>query len=119
MGAIGEFAWSRLEPEPGRFDWVWMDRAFDVLTGAGLKIVLGTPTATPPRWMLDRHPDMLAVDADGRRGASALAGTTVSRMKATAPRPSASPRRWPTATAATPASARGRRTTNTPATTRC
>jgi beta-galactosidase len=27
---------------------------------------LGTPTATPPRWMLDRHPDMLAVDADGR-----------------------------------------------------
>jgi beta-galactosidase len=63
---IGEFAWSRLEPEPGRFDWAWMDRAFDVLTSAGLKIVLGTPTATPPRWMLDRHPDMLAVDADGR-----------------------------------------------------
>jgi beta-galactosidase len=63
---IGEFAWSRLEPEPGRFDWGWMDRAFDVLTAAGLKIVLGTPTATPPRWMLDRHPDMLAVDADGR-----------------------------------------------------
>jgi beta-galactosidase len=63
---IGEFAWSRLEAEPGRFDWGWMDRAFDVLTAAGLKIVLGTPTATPPRWMLDRHPDMLAVDADGR-----------------------------------------------------
>jgi beta-galactosidase len=63
---IGEFAWSRLEPEPGRYDWVWMDRAFEVLAGAGLKIVLGTPTATPPRWMLDRHPDMLAVDAEGR-----------------------------------------------------
>jgi beta-galactosidase len=63
---IGEFAWSRLEAEPGRFDWGWMDRAFDVLTAAGLKIVLGTPTATPPRWMIDRHPDMLAVDADGR-----------------------------------------------------
>jgi beta-galactosidase len=38
---IGEFAWSRLEPEPGRFDWGWMDRAFDVLTAAGLKIVSG------------------------------------------------------------------------------
>ncbi len=63
---IGEFAWSRLEPEPDRFDWGWMDRAFDVLTAAGLKVVLGTPTATPPRWMLDRHPDMLAVDAEGR-----------------------------------------------------
>ncbi|MCG8510070.1 MAG: beta-galactosidase, partial [Rhodospirillales bacterium] len=32
----------------------------------GLKVVLCTPTATPPRWMLDRHPDMLPVDAEGR-----------------------------------------------------
>ena len=63
---IGEFAWSRLEPAPGRFDWDWLDRAIEVLGGAGLKIVLGTPSATPPRWMLERFPDMLAVDADGQ-----------------------------------------------------
>jgi beta-galactosidase len=63
---IGEFAWSRIEPEPGAFDWGWLDRAIDVLHAAGLKIIMGTPTATPPRWMLDKHPDMLAVDAEGR-----------------------------------------------------
>jgi len=63
---IGEFAWSRMEPEPGRFDWDWLDRAIAVLGAAGLQVVLGTPTATPPRWMLDRQPDMLAVDAEGR-----------------------------------------------------
>ena len=63
---IGEFAWSRLEPDPDRFDWSWMDRAIDTLGQAGLRVVLGTPTATPPRWMLKRHPDMLAVDAQGR-----------------------------------------------------
>ena len=63
---IGEFAWSRMEPEPDRFDWDWLDRAIAVLGDAGLKIVLGTPTATPPRWMLDKHPDMLAVDEQGR-----------------------------------------------------
>jgi len=63
---IGEFAWSRMEPEPGRMDWGWLDRAMDTLHAAGVGIVLGTPTATPPRWMLDRHPDMLAVDAQGR-----------------------------------------------------
>ena len=62
---IGEFAWSRMEPEPGHFDWDWLDRAIDTLGAAGLRVVLGTPTATPPRWMLDRHPDMLAVDAQG------------------------------------------------------
>lgn len=63
---IGEFAWSRLEPEPGQMDFGWLDRAIEVLGGAGLRVVLGTPTATPPRWMLDRHPDMLAIDAQGR-----------------------------------------------------
>lgn len=63
---IGEFAWSRLEPAPGSHDWGWLDRAIDTLGGAGLKVVLGTPTATPPRWMLTRHPDMLALDRDGR-----------------------------------------------------
>jgi hypothetical protein len=55
-----------MEPEPGRMDWGWLDRAIDTLGRAGLKVVLGTPTATPPRWMVDRHPDMLAVDRDGR-----------------------------------------------------
>ena len=63
---IGEFAWSRMEPEPGRYDWAWLDRAIETLGNHGLKVVLGTPTATPPRWMTDRHPDMLAVDKDGK-----------------------------------------------------
>ncbi len=63
---IGEFAWSRIEPEEGRFDWDWLDRAIDTLGRAGLKVILGTPTATPPRWVLEKHPDMLAVDDQGR-----------------------------------------------------
>ncbi len=63
---IGEFAWSKLEPQPGQMQFDWLDRAMDVLQGAGLKIVLGTPTATPPRWMLEKHPDMLPVDVEGR-----------------------------------------------------
>ncbi|WP_323772458.1 beta-galactosidase [Antarctobacter sp.] len=63
---IGEFAWSRLEPQPGQYEFDWLDDAIAVLGAAGLRVVLGTPTATPPRWMIDRHPDMLAVDAQGR-----------------------------------------------------
>ncbi len=62
---IGEFAWSRLEPREGAYDFGWLDEAIGILHGAGLKVVLGTPTATPPRWMVDKLPDMLAVDADG------------------------------------------------------
>ncbi|TDQ64388.1 beta-galactosidase [Maritalea mobilis] len=63
---IGEFAWSKIEPKPDQLEWAWLDQAIDTLANAGLKIVLGTPTATPPRWMLTKHPDMLAVDAEGR-----------------------------------------------------
>lgn len=59
---IGEFAWSRYEPDPGRYDFGWFDRALDVLGGAGLKVVACTPTATPPKWLIDRHPDILPVD---------------------------------------------------------
>lgn len=62
---IGEFAWSRLEPRPDEFDWFWLDQAIEVLGQSGLQIILGTPTATPPRWMLHKHPGMLAVDANG------------------------------------------------------
>jgi beta-galactosidase len=63
---IGEFAWSVIEPDPGRFDWGWLDRAVATLGGAGLKIVMGTPTATPPKWLVDRFPDVLPVDSRGR-----------------------------------------------------
>lgn len=63
---IGEFAWTRMEPEPGRMEWGWLDRAIDILSGAGLEVILCTPTATPPKWLVDRHPDMLAIDHAGR-----------------------------------------------------
>ena len=62
---IGEFAWSQLEPTPGDLHFDWLDQAIETLGAAGLKVILGTPTATPPRWMLNKHPDMLALDAHG------------------------------------------------------
>jgi beta-galactosidase len=63
---IAEFAWSRMEPSPGEYDWGWLDRAIDTLAAQGLKVVMCTPTATPPKWLIDRHPDILPVGADGR-----------------------------------------------------
>ena len=63
---IGEFAWSRLEPDPGQYDWAWLDRAVETLSGAGLQIIMGTPTATPPKWLIDAHPDILPCDQYGR-----------------------------------------------------
>lgn len=63
---IGEFAWSRLEPKAGRHEFDWLERAIETLAAEGLEVILGTPTTTPPKWLVDRMPDMLPVDAEGR-----------------------------------------------------
>ncbi len=63
---IGEFAWSRIESKQGTYDWAWLDRAIESLAKEGLHIILGTPTATPPKWLVDAMPDMIAIDANGR-----------------------------------------------------
>lgn len=63
---IGEFSWSTIEKEPDQFNWQWLDKSLDTLHQAGLKVILGTPTATPPKWLVDKHPSMLAVNEQGQ-----------------------------------------------------
>ncbi|MEZ4631701.1 MAG: beta-galactosidase [Deinococcales bacterium] len=63
---IGEFAWGRLEPHPNQLDFSWLDESMDILGEAGLKVILGTPTATPPKWLCDRDPAIYQVDKEGR-----------------------------------------------------
>lgn len=63
---IAEFAWGRMEPHPGEYEWEWLDDAIETLAESGLQLVLGTPTAAPPRWLLNDHPDILAIDAQAR-----------------------------------------------------
>ena len=62
---IGEFAWSRLEEQRNQFSFDWLQRAIDTLHAEGLQVVLGTPTATPPKWLIDEHPSILAIDENG------------------------------------------------------
>lgn len=64
---IGEFAWSLLEPREGEFEWEWMDAALDVLAEAGLDVIMGTPTACPPAWLVRTYPEILPRAADGRQ----------------------------------------------------
>lgn len=67
MATVGVFGWSMLEPEPGRFDFGWLDRAIETLGAAGISVCLGTATATPPPWLVSQYPDVRPVTADGVR----------------------------------------------------
>ena len=63
---IAEFAWHRMEPHPGEFDFSYFHKVVDKLAAAGIAVVLGTPTATPPRWLERLYPDVMAENENGR-----------------------------------------------------
>jgi len=63
--SVGIFSWARLEPQEGVFDFAWLDRLFDLLHDAGIRVDLGTPTAAPPAWFYATYPDSRVVTRDG------------------------------------------------------
>lgn len=64
---IGEFAWSSLEPSEGHYDLDWMERAINAAAAHHLKVIIGTPTDTPPAWLTTKYPETLRVDKTGRQ----------------------------------------------------
>lgn len=64
---MGEFAWSRMERDDGQFDFDWLVNAVEILARHGIKSLLGTPTASPPKWLSDKHADICQIMADSRR----------------------------------------------------
>ena len=65
-GAEPVGASATLEPRRGALEFGWLDRAVSLLAAQGIDVVLGTPTAAPPGWLIAEHPDILPVDHVGR-----------------------------------------------------
>ncbi len=63
---LAEFAWGKLEPREGQFAFDWLDRVVALLGAHGIKSVLGTPTASPPPWVMT-DPELFLVNEDGVR----------------------------------------------------
>lgn len=71
---IGEFAWSRMEPRDGQFDFAWLDEAMTTLADHRMQIILGTPTNCAPMWLYQEHPDTLQCDMDGKTTDTGIRG---------------------------------------------
>ncbi|MFN8379825.1 MAG: beta-galactosidase [Anaerolineae bacterium] len=62
---LAEFAWSMLEPADGVFEFAWLDRAIQILAARGIRVVLGTPSASVPPWLWNKIVDLALVDENG------------------------------------------------------
>ena len=67
IARIGEFAWSRMEPDDGQFTLDWLHQTVTTLGRHGIDVLMCTPTAAPPAWLTSAYPDVLLVSAEGRR----------------------------------------------------
>lgn len=65
---MAEFAWAFLEPEEGKFDFAWLDKAVELAAKNGLKVMLCTPTATIPVWMGIQYPEVYVMNSNYIRG---------------------------------------------------
>lgn len=64
---IGEFAWKKMEPQEGQFEFLWLHNLINRLGQSGIAVILGTPTATPPVWLLRKFPDAVMEAENGRK----------------------------------------------------
>jgi beta-galactosidase len=65
MVSLGIFAWSRIQPAEGVFDFEWLDTVIDLLHEGGIAVDLATATASPPPWATTAYPQMLPQDENG------------------------------------------------------
>ena len=59
--SVGIFAWARLEPEDGVYDFTWLDEVIDRLWKNGIHVDLATPSGARPAWMAQKYPEVLRV----------------------------------------------------------
>lgn len=65
--SLGIFAWSKLEPREGVYNFEWLSEIIDRLYENGISVNLATPSGARPHWLADRYPEVLRVNADGSR----------------------------------------------------
>jgi len=63
--SLGIFAWSRIQPAEGVFDFEWLDTVIDLLHENGVAVCLATATASTPPWATSAYPEMLPQDENG------------------------------------------------------
>ena len=62
---IGDFTWGKYEATDGNFSIDYYDDFLHLCVKHKMNVILCTPTAAPPEWLIYKHPEILNVSADG------------------------------------------------------
>lgn len=71
---LAEFAWFKMEPVEGTYEFVWLDKVIDICAKNNLKVVMSTPSATTPAWMRVNYPETFRMDGHYIRGENGTRG---------------------------------------------
>ncbi len=64
---LAEFSWYKMEPQKSKYDFTWLEKIISIMGDYGIKVILGTPSAAPPAWMVHETPEILPIDKLGRK----------------------------------------------------
>ncbi|SDJ92979.1 beta-galactosidase [Paenibacillus sp. ov031] len=67
IATINVFSWALIQPDEVTYNFEGLDQLINSLYESGVYICLATSTAAHPAWMAKKYPDVLRVDADGRK----------------------------------------------------
>lgn len=67
IATINVFSWALIQPDEVTYRFEKLDQLINRLYENGVYICLATSTAAHPAWMAKKYPDVLRVDADGRK----------------------------------------------------
>lgn len=62
--SVAIFAWAKLEPQEGVYDFDWLEKIINDLYDNGIYTVLATPSGGKPVWMSEKYPEIRRVQAD-------------------------------------------------------
>jgi beta-galactosidase len=75
---LAEFAWFKMEPVEGKYDFAWLDKVVNLCIKYNLKVLMCTPSATTPTWMRLNYPETFIMDGhyiraeNGTRGLGSI-----------------------------------------------
>ena len=56
--SVGIFAWARLEPKEGVYEFDWLEQIIEELYQNGIYTILATPSGAKPLWMSEKYEEI-------------------------------------------------------------